>query len=70
MALAVILRASMNKNESDRIRELCALIEAEQDRHKFLILVKELNKILTATDEVKNVDLKGRGANSSRPKTE
>jgi hypothetical protein len=36
----------MNKIESDRIHELCSLIAVEQDRHKFLDLVKELNHIL------------------------
>jgi hypothetical protein len=37
----------MNKADSDRIHELCSLIEKEQDRSKFLILVKELNDILS-----------------------
>jgi hypothetical protein len=36
----------MNKADSDRIHELCSLIAIEQDRHKFLELVKELNRIL------------------------
>ena len=38
----------MNKQDSDRIHELCSLIETEQDREKFLILVQELNRILSA----------------------
>ncbi len=36
----------MDKAESDRIHQLCAKIVAEQDRHKFLRLVEELNRIL------------------------
>jgi hypothetical protein len=40
----------MNKSESDRIHQLCLLIENEQDRQKFLILVEELNDILSAKD--------------------
>ena len=40
----------MNKAESDRIHELCSLIAVEQDRHRFLELVGELNRILEATD--------------------
>jgi methylphosphotriester-DNA--protein-cysteine methyltransferase len=47
----------MNKADSDRIHELCSLIEKEQDREKFQELVRELNDILnveksrTKTDE-------------------
>jgi hypothetical protein len=41
----------MNKTESDRIHELCSLIAVEQDRHKFLELVGELNRILEVNDE-------------------
>jgi hypothetical protein len=37
----------MNKAESDRVHELCSLIEKEQDQRKFLDLVKELNQILS-----------------------
>jgi hypothetical protein len=40
----------MNKSDSDRIHELCSLIEKEQDRQKFLILVEELHDILNAKD--------------------
>ncbi len=40
----------MNQNDSDRIHELCALIAVEQDRQKFLRLVEELNRILSAQD--------------------
>jgi hypothetical protein len=38
----------MNKEVSDRIHELCSLIETEDDPEKFLILVAELNRILSA----------------------
>jgi hypothetical protein len=41
----------MNKNESDRIHELCALIAVESDHKKFLRLVEELNRILSAQDK-------------------
>ena len=41
----------MNKAESDRIQELCAVIAVEKDRHKFLALVEELNRILAAKDD-------------------
>jgi hypothetical protein len=40
----------MNKAESDRIHELCSLIAAERDRSKFLTLVEELNKLLSAKE--------------------
>jgi hypothetical protein len=41
----------MNKTESDRIHELCSLIAVEQDRHKFLQLCEELNRILAVKRE-------------------
>lgn len=41
----------MNKAEQDRIHELCSLIAVEQDRHRFLELVKELSSILGAKEE-------------------
>jgi hypothetical protein len=41
---------AMNQKDSDRIHELCSLIELEQDREKFITLVTELNRILTAHD--------------------
>jgi hypothetical protein len=40
----------MHKSESDRIQELCAKIAEEQDRDKFLKLVQELNRLLSATE--------------------
>jgi hypothetical protein len=41
----------MNWADSDRIHELCSLIEKEQDRGKFLQLVEELNRLLNKKDE-------------------
>jgi hypothetical protein len=41
----------MNKHESDRIQELCSKIAVEQDHQKFLKLVEELNRILSAKDQ-------------------
>ena len=47
----------MNKAESDRIHELCSLIEKEKDRQRFLNLVKELNDILSAKDaQLQNIE--------------
>jgi hypothetical protein len=40
----------MDKAERDRIHELCSLIAAEKDRHKFGELVEELNRILEVTE--------------------
>jgi hypothetical protein len=40
----------MTKDESDRIHELCSLIEKEQDQRKFLALVKELNEVLSVKE--------------------
>jgi hypothetical protein len=40
----------MNKADSERTQELCALIAVEKNRHKFLALVEELNRILAAKD--------------------
>jgi len=48
----------MNKADSDRIHELCSLIAVEKDRHKFLTLVEELNRILAAKDyRLQNAEL-------------
>jgi hypothetical protein len=46
----------MNKYESDRIQELCSKIAVEQDRQKFLKLVEELNRVLSAKDTDKDKD--------------
>jgi hypothetical protein len=40
----------MNQSETDRIQELCSKIAVEQDRAKFLKLVQELNRALSAKD--------------------
>jgi hypothetical protein len=36
----------MTPDERSRMYELCALIEKEQDRHRFLLLIEELNHLL------------------------
>lgn len=36
---------------NDRIEELCSLIAAEQNQRKFLALVEELNRVLSAKSE-------------------
>jgi hypothetical protein len=41
----------MNKADSDRIHELCSRIAVEQDRHKFLQLCEELNRVLAVEGE-------------------
>jgi hypothetical protein len=38
----------MNKADIARIRELCSLIEREQDPQKFIVLVEELNSLLSS----------------------
>jgi len=43
--------ARMTHEGNDDIRELCALIAKEQDRHKFLELVTQLNDRLAARDQ-------------------
>jgi hypothetical protein len=37
----------MDMAHSNRIRELCSLIQAEQDPQKFISLIEELNRILS-----------------------
>ena len=44
----------MDQANSDRIHELCSLIAVEQDRQKFLGLVEELSRILSAQDNLPN----------------
>jgi hypothetical protein len=39
-----------NDADRDRIRELCALIAVEQDRHKLLWLIEKLSLILGEKD--------------------
>jgi hypothetical protein len=38
----------MEKAKSDRIHDLCSRIAVEQDQQNFLILVEELNRVLSA----------------------
>jgi len=40
----------MNEHDNQRIQELCSKIAVEQDHKKFLALVEELNRILSAQD--------------------
>jgi hypothetical protein len=40
----------MDKADSERIQQLCSLIAIEKNRHKFLALVEELNRILATKD--------------------
>ncbi|MGA9356105.1 MAG: hypothetical protein WBV46_20630 [Terriglobales bacterium] len=37
----------MNETQNNRIRELCSLIQVEQDQQKFVKLLQELNRLLT-----------------------
>ncbi len=41
----------MDKANRERIDELCSRIATEQNQHKFLALVEELNRILSAKAE-------------------
>jgi hypothetical protein len=41
----------MNRVVSERIHELCSLIEVEQNRERFLRLVEELNRLLAAEEK-------------------
>jgi hypothetical protein len=56
-----ILPAIMNKADSERIRELCSLIQHEHDPQKFLLLVEELNNLLSEKNIVPKKD-EGDGA--------
>lgn len=40
----------MNEATSNRVRELCSLIQVEQDQHRFVKLVQELNRLLSERD--------------------
>jgi len=41
----------INDADRDRLRELCSLIAAEQDRHKLLKLIEELSRHIGGKDE-------------------
>jgi hypothetical protein len=57
--LALWLSIMINDAARDRIRELCSMIAAEQDRHKLLQLIEELSLVLGAKDERLKVKLLG-----------
>jgi hypothetical protein len=40
----------MNHDNNNEIKNLCALIAKEQDRHRFLELVSQLNELLGANE--------------------
>jgi len=41
----------MNKEESERIHDLCSRIAVEKDHKKFLALVEELNRVLSGKED-------------------
>jgi hypothetical protein len=41
----------MTPDERERMYELCALIEKERDRHRFLQLIEELNRLLERKEQ-------------------
>ena len=41
-----IIPCSMRPADRERMYQLCALIEKEQDHHRFLQLIEELNELL------------------------
>ena len=49
--LALWLSMKINDADRDRLRELCSLIAAEQDRHKLLKLIEELSRQIGGKDE-------------------
>lgn len=40
------IQCAMNQEERERMYQLCALIEKEHDRDRFLLLIQELNDLL------------------------
>jgi hypothetical protein len=46
----------MDKIRSDRVRDLCSLIQTEQNREKFLDLIQDLNRVLSDKDEKSESD--------------
>lgn len=44
--LADDIPISMKPDERERMYQLCAMIEKEQDRERFMQLIKELNDLL------------------------
>jgi hypothetical protein len=55
----VAVNAPMNKEESDRIHDLCSRIAEEHDHKKFLALVEELNRILSSRERSSESKKKG-----------
>jgi len=47
----MIMTMMMKEADKDRIRELCSLIAAEQDRNRLLQFIEELSRLLDAKDE-------------------
>jgi hypothetical protein len=41
----------MNADEQDRMKELCTAIAGEQDSHRLIGLVEELNRLLARKEE-------------------
>jgi hypothetical protein len=41
----------MTPEERQRMYQLCALIETEKDRHRFLQLIEELNQLLERKEQ-------------------
>jgi len=41
----------MNPDERQRMYELCALIEKEKDRNRFIELINELNELLERKEQ-------------------
>jgi hypothetical protein len=58
----------MNEATSNRIRELCSLIQVEQDQHRFVKLVQELNRLLSEKDAHSLSDLHSSEKNSGEGK--
>ena len=46
-----IIPCSMRSEERERMYQLCALIEKEQDHHRFLQLIEELNELLERQEQ-------------------
>jgi hypothetical protein len=44
-------RVVMNRGENERMLELCSQIAVERNQEKFLELVEELNRILSAEND-------------------
>jgi hypothetical protein len=47
MAETSMNNTPMNESRSNRVRELCSLIQVEQNEHRFVKLIEELNRLLS-----------------------